>query len=66
MKWCKALTVAVGIVLIFWFWYAVGSSIDTYVRGKYGHKCYPEESIHGNIKYQIEYSSLESCLESLK
>jgi hypothetical protein len=37
--------------------------IVKYMAGKYGEKCYISGQEHGNIEYEMEFDSLESCLE---
>ena len=40
---------------------------QVYVRGKYSEgNCYVKGSEHGNIKYLLEYDSLQDCLDSYK
>mgnify|MGYP003646018926 CR=1 FL=1 len=49
---------------------AISASISlfqkrTYVKGKYGEKCYTLENMNKNIKYPIYFNNLNSCLNSL-
>ncbi len=58
-------TVLVVIVTSFLVMYAFGidEKLVHYIAGKYGSKCYVEGSEHGNIKYPVEFESLDDCLE---
>lgn len=37
----------------------------TFVRGKYGSKCYTVKNMNKNIKYPIYFNSLHECLVTL-
>ena len=54
-----ATTILSGII-----YYQVAS--NTFVRGKYGTKCYKTFNAHRNIKYHIYFKTLKECLDSIE
>lgn len=64
----KLLTLFIVIILAL-LAFGVNAKIASdysFVKGKYGHKCYAVGSEHGNIEYKVYFKTLEECLNSLK
>lgn len=51
-----------GLLVMF----AFAKQTTSYLKGKYGQKCYISGSEHKNIKYPIYYDTLDDCLASFK
>lgn len=62
----KLIYIFITLIVIVGTLYAIYSfQTKTYVRGKYGEKCYTLENMNKNIKYPIYFNNLNSCLNSL-
>ena len=65
-KFKTGMIIVFGLVVVaFMFLYAFGYDQDlvTYIKSRHGEKCYLEGQEHGNIKYPIEFKSLEDCIQ---
>lgn len=57
--------ILISIIVIGSLFAAYSFQRHTYVKGKYGQKCYTIENMNRNIKYPIYFDSLEDCLNTL-